>query len=255
MKRIRVILILSIISIIIITSLVHLDIIAFAVLLEGAVLGAIVSIVISAPLEYFTYKNEQKDKLNKYFWEGVAKYQSSLEEVHLYARDFYDFELIIFEKYNIPKESGNWQDYEVAFIENRHILENSVEKYCDVINQSALKNSSSVLFLSHLLTTIDRKTIFGSKSKVYEKCYEAYHIIENINWSLIDAQNTIANIADTGNIKEKCEKLIVLRWLSNLLYVDYDRHITDIEEFEDNERQGKAEQDLNLAVYEIMKML
>lgn len=259
MKRIRLMIGISLISIIIIVGCSIFGIISMDELLKGALLGAVVSIIISVPNEILTYRESRKEKISKIFWDGFVSYNSSLSEIFAFSKDFYYFESIIFEKYAISKDSGDWKDYREAYSDYKEILENRIDSYCNNIFQLCNRTENLIPLLSNLLANIDNKTILYTNSLEYQECYNAYHIIENIDLSVNEAKQLLEDIhfSKKNDLQKKCEELIILRWLSHLLFVDYNRGIEDIEENSASNpvETGKAEKDLNRSLSNIMKYL
>ena len=113
-------------------------------------------------------------------------------------------------------------------------------------------------FLSDLLGSIESKTVLGKKSKKYVECYNAYHIIENIDWSIVEAREKINHINTIQNSKEKaCSLLIVFRWLGYLFTENYYRNITDEEDIKERHNSVAilAQEDLREAVSNVLKIL
>jgi len=261
MKRIRLIIGVSLISLILIVSCSIFGIISMDELLKGALLGAVVSIIISVPNEILSYRESRKEKISKIFWDGFVSYNSSLSEIFAFSKDFYYFESIIFDKYKIPKDSKNWQDYSEAYSDYKEILENRIDSYCNNIFQLCNRTENLIPLLSNLLSNIDNKTILFTDSLEYKECYNAYHIIENIDWFVKEAKQQLENVhfSNKNDFQKKCEELIILRSLSHLLFVDYNIGIED-EDIDENsvsntEEIGKAEKDLNHSLSIIMKYL
>ncbi|AWN62120.1 hypothetical protein [Streptococcus sobrinus] len=261
-KSLQALFLVSLIATLVIIYLILIGFISVKELINGAFIGAVVSLIVSVPFEYLNYKNGQKDKLNVYFWNGVVPYQNSLQEIFASSRDFHFFESIIFEKYNIPKDSEDWRDYVEAYNKFESMLSSRIEKFCGNIVHATDVHSNEVSFLSELLQNIERMNCFGRTNQVYEKCYGAYRIIENIDWTLTEARQLIddTTFSDYDLIRKNCSRLIVLRWLSDLYFNNYDRGIEDIDDDEnisetDKENVGKAEDDLNNSVYEVMRMM
>ena len=261
MKRIRLMISISLISIIIIVGCSIFGIISMDELLKGALLGAIVSIIISVPNEILTYRESKKEKISKIFWNGFVSYNSSLSEIFAFSKDFYYFESIIFEKYAISKDSRDWEDYREAYSDYKEILENRIDSYCNSIFQLCNRTENFIELLSNLLANIDNKTILFTDSLEYKECYNAYHIIENIDWFVKDAKQQLENIrfSNMNDFQKKCEELIILRSLSHLLFVDYNIGIED-EDIDENsvsntEEIRKAEKDLKHSLNIIMKYL
>lgn len=60
----------------------------------------------------------------------------------------------------------------------------------EIINNN-VKYGNHVADLSGFLSDIDRNGLFFNGNKVYEKCFELYKFVENINWTLCEAGREI----------------------------------------------------------------
>lgn len=227
-------------------------------LILGALLGSLISIVITIFIEFTNYKSEQRKYRNKYFWEIVNPYRASLEEIFLYARDIYYMEFLFD---GISKEEDDWRAYRDVYLSKKPMLDRTLIPYSDLILKTVNKNLNIISGLSSAISRIERKNFFGGESKYYQRAYKVYQIIENINWSLQEAYGHLLYIQNINDEAEKrCSQIIVFRWLSDLLCNNYDRGITDLTDdeveksFDDNEYKDLiAKKDLDLAINDYAK--
>lgn len=260
MKRVRWVVGVSALCVIAIVYFSFVGKISYDEIFKGALLGAVVSIIVSVPFEIINYQHDQKNKINDFFWKGIAPYTTALTEVFLYSKDFYFLEKTIFEKEGISRTNEEWKDYVNIYKKYKEILEPKIDGFRREITIFTEKHGNEVAFLSHLLSNIEPKTFFGRKSGVYKKCHKVYNIMENIDWSMDEIRPIMDNILKLSDaIERDCKLIVIFRWLSYTLTTNYDRGITDLTQ-EESENSTKeeivlAKKDLELATFELLKEL
>ncbi|WP_311479866.1 hypothetical protein [uncultured Anaerococcus sp.] len=255
MKKIRVLSIFSVILFFLIIIMMYFGCLSWDIVIYGAFLSALVSISVSLPLEYLNFDSEQKSNLNNFFWEGVNPYFENLTELFLYARDLYYLDYIFLD---IPKDETNWEKYKNVYLKYDTKLNEKLDAYIHEIYFKGGKYKTIVSTLSSMLENIERLSIFCKVRNEYEKAYTIYNIIENINCHLSNAYDrtiVIRNIED--DIQRRCESIILCRYLSEKLCVDYNANIQDVEEGENNENHNNlaAMNDLNKAMNDFISLL
>ena len=227
MKRIRTILILAIF----LTGITILMCFIGNIKLENAInnilFGSTASVITEFVFEILNNIQEQKKVLNTFFWQGIVIYKEDLEELFLYSRDFYILEELF---KDIQREDSDWNNYYSVYLENKKLLDPMIDGCIREIKNNGIKYQNHVAYLSNLLGNIDRKRLFFNRNNIYNKCYNLYNLVENINWTLCEAGKYVQNTNLIENSDEKkCRQLIICRWIADVYCVDYDRKIEDID--------------------------
>ena len=226
MKRIKLILILAVASIVIIIIGYFMNWLTLDAILSNLLFGFTASIITALLLEYLSNEQSQRNLLKTFLWQGIIRYKEDLEEIFLYARIFSYLEKL-FE--NILK--------------NKKILNPEIEGFTKEIKNKGMKYSDHIAYLSDLLANIDRNKIFKENHR-YKKCYELYGLVENINWTLSEANTHLQHIEQIKNSEERmCSELIICRWVSDLYCNNYDRKIEDINDVKEDCKDIKVRKD------------
>lgn len=259
MKKIRLILLISVITLLLTLSMLYCEIINGDDLIKGALLGAFISIAVYLPIDYLSFVEENKTRINNYFWKGVIPYYESLDEIFLYSQKIYDLEKDVFEKKYIERKSGSWEVYKNVYLDNKELLEPIINRFENEIISTSTKHSNTIPYLSSLLSNIERKSLLGANKKEYDICYKAYTIIEDIDWTLREAKKCIDDVSMIDNdIERKCSLLIVFRWMGYTYVENYDRNIEDIsseEKTDTSVTKTIAKKDLDIAVQKIAEIV
>ncbi|WP_294206522.1 hypothetical protein [uncultured Solobacterium sp.] len=240
MKRIKLILILAVASIVIIIIGYFMNWLTLDAILSNLLFGFTASIITALLLEYLSNEQSQRNLLKTFLWQGIIRYKEDLEEIFLYARIFSCLEKL-FE--NIPKDENDWVKYHDIYLKNKKILNPEIEGFTKEIKNKGMKYSDHIAYLSDLLANIDRNKIFKENHR-YKKCYELYRLVENINWTLSEANTHLQHIEQIKNSEERmCSELIICRWVSDLYCNNYDRKIEDINDVKEDCKDIKVKKD------------
>lgn len=251
MKRIRLVLILAIISTGIIIFGYSKGWLAPAAILSNLLFGFTASIITALLLECLNNKQSQRNLLNTFLWQGVIRYEEDLEEIFLYARDFSYLEKL-FE--NISKDENDWTKYRDIYRKNIERLNPKIEGFTKEIKNNGMKYSNHIAYLSNLI--VNMGALFFTKSPRYKKCCDLYYLVQNINWTLREATISLRGIEQIKNSEERmCSELMICRWVSDLYCNNYDRRIEgiDINDAKEDENDIKVKKDFEKLIKEFIR--
>lgn len=160
-------------------------------LILGALLGSVISIIITIFIEYINFTSQQRIYRDEYFWEQVNPYRESLDKLFFCAKDLFQIDWI-FE--GIPHDEGDWIIYKDVYLSYKEILDELLDSYVNLVISIVNKNMNIIFNLSVTLSKIEKKNIFGKRSEYHRRASKLYQIIENIDWSLEEAYGHLLNI-------------------------------------------------------------
>ena len=197
-------------------------------LTKGAILGTLISLSVSLPLEITKFKTEENYKMDEFLWKGIIPYKEDISLLFNILNELNKIKDNLFK--NIDINEPDWENYVSCYLENDTILDPLINEFIELVLLLGNKYSSFISELSMLLSKIEYYNIIFNRSARRNVCYNLYSWVESVNSYLESAYSLVRETTDCSNyIQKQSDTLIVYRWLTDIYFNDYQVEFKNID--------------------------
>lgn len=202
---------------------------------KGAILGTLISLSVSLPLEIIKFKTEENYKMDEFLWNGIIPYKEDISLLFNNLNELYKIKDNLFK--DIDMNEPDWKNYVSCYLENKTKLDPLINEFIELVLKLGNKYSSFISKLSMLLSKIEYNNIIFKRSSRRNVCYKLYNWVENVNSYLESAYSQVIETTSCSSyVQKQSDTLIVYRWLTDIYFNDYHVDFKDIDSNQESAR-------------------